>query len=138
MLHRGIRDVVMKGRFSHARLWQLIGIAVMACVALLCFGIYIPALRTIQGALLVLFFSLHVRFFRFLLQEKGIWFLVRAVPFSCLDALVMAAGASSSSSSSPESSMRSKKLVGGNCFGSPTTTNCDPRAMAPSDSSGRS
>ncbi len=93
VLHRGMRDVVMKGRFSHARLWQLIGIAVMACVALLCFGIYIPTLRTIQGALLVLFFSLHVRFFRFLLQEKGVWFLARAVPFSCLDALVMAAGA---------------------------------------------
>src|SRR5580700_9664664 len=33
---------------------------------------------------------------------------------------------------------RSKNVVGGSCFGSPTTTNCPPRAIAPRASSGLS
>ena len=37
----------------------------------------------------------------------------------------------STSSSSFDDSARSKKLVGGSCFGSPTMTTCLPRAMAP-------
>ena len=40
-------------------------------------------------------------------------------------------------SSSPSSAIRSKKLVGGSCLLSPTTTACLPRTSAPSASTGR-
>ncbi len=79
--------------FSHASVWQLTSLFVATVVAGVCLGLWWSAVYA-PGAFLCVgvWLSLHLRFFLFLIREKGCVWGVSAVPFTFLDELCKVAG----------------------------------------------
>ncbi len=92
LLHNGIKDILRKKRFSHARAVQIISIFISYLLIICLFFLDRYQLRIIFFSLLLLFFLLNYRFFVFLFQQKGLAFLIKSIIFTYLDMLIMGSG----------------------------------------------
>ncbi len=92
MLHKGYKDLFKKKRFSHARMNQIISIAVSYLLIASLFFWYRVEVRRVSFILLFIFLFLNWEFFAFLYKEKGLFFLIKSILFAYLDALIMGLG----------------------------------------------
>ena len=87
LVQKGLRNLVKKKRFFHARASQLLSIAVS--YVLLGALLFSPML---VGVCVICFLTLNSRFLVFLYNERGLLFAVKAIFVAWIDALVMGLG----------------------------------------------
>jgi len=92
----GVRDVLTKGRFAHASNGQLGGLCVSGLLLLSPIAYFFTTPKAVllgQLLLVAVFGLIHLKFFSFLAQERGLLFCMRSMLLTWIDELALLAGA---------------------------------------------